>query len=114
MVELDKKYVFHIPLYKYTDNELIAIDIDNIIGTLIVHLNENGYDSAYMTDVKGYYKSRCFDEVLITLFVSTEFLANHKHPEAIFKEWFIKNNDLLAQEAFAYECDNRMHIEKLI
>lgn len=114
MVELDRKYVFHIPLYKYVDDELIAIDTDDIIGKLIAQLNENGYDSAYLTDVKGYYKSRRFDEVLITLFVSADFLTNHKHPEAIFKEWFIESNDLLEQEAFAYECGNKMHIKKLI
>ena len=76
MKELDKKYVFHIPLCKYVNNDLIPIAIENIIDELIKQLNENGYDSLYMTKVKGYYKSRCFDEILITLFVSTPMMLS--------------------------------------
>ncbi len=112
-VELDKKYVFHIPLYKYVDNELIALDMDDIIDELIMQFSEKGYDSLYMSMVKGYYKTRCFDEIIITLYVSSEFLEKHEFPESIFKEWFRKNNELLGQEEFAYECGNKMHIEKL-
>ena len=113
MKELDKKYVFHIPLCKYVNNDLIPIAIENIIDELIKQLNENGYDSLYMTKVKGYYKSRCFDEILITLFVSTRFLTNHYLPEAIFKKWFKANNNILEQEAYTYECNNKMNIEEI-
>lgn len=113
-VELDKKYLFHIPLYKYVDNKLIALDMDDLIDDLIRQFSEKGYDSLYMSKVKGYYKTRCFDEMIITLYVSAEFLKKHEFPEAIFKEWFKKNNDLLGQEEFAYECGDKMYIEKLI
>ena len=47
-VELDKKYVFHIPLYKYVDNELIALDMDDIIDELIMQFSEKGYDSIHV------------------------------------------------------------------
>ncbi|WP_407422258.1 hypothetical protein [Methanobrevibacter sp.] len=51
MIELDKKYVFHIPLYKYVNNDLIPIPIENIIEELIKQFNKNGYDSLYITKV---------------------------------------------------------------
>lgn len=107
MIELDKKYVFHIPKYKFEDNELTPID-SNILKNFITKLNENGYSSAYLTDVKSYYKNRAYDETLITLFTSQE-----REPEKIFKEFFTGNNNILKQEAFAYECNNRMLIETL-
>ena len=113
MIELDKKYVFHIPLYKYVNNDLIPIPIENIIEELIKQFNKNGYDSLYITKVKGYYKSRCFDEILITLFVSTAFIKNHNSPEAIFKKWFKVNNNILEQEAYAYEYNNTMNIHEI-
>ena len=34
MIELDTKCVFHIPLYKFIDDELILIDIDEILGII--------------------------------------------------------------------------------
>ena len=113
-MELNRKYVFHIPTYKYIDNELVEIAIDDAVDELIGQFSANGYESLYLSKVKGYYKSRCFDEIIITLFVSTEFLEKHTFPESIFKEWFKKNNDLLEQEAFSYEINNSMRIEKLI
>ena len=82
MKELDKKYVFHIPLCKYVNNDLIPIAIENIIDELIKQLNENGYDSLYMTKVKGYYKSRCFDEILI-IELNLFLVASHSPPKRI-------------------------------
>ena len=117
MIELNKKYVFHIPLYKYDDNndELIAIDMTGIFDELIDEFEENGYDSLYMTDVNSLYKSRFFSEILISIFVSTERLAKDdvEFPDRIFKKWFKKNNDILEQEGYAYEYNNKMFIEKL-
>ncbi|MBR5503992.1 MAG: hypothetical protein IKV87_06085 [Methanobrevibacter sp.] len=114
MIELNKKYVFHIPLYKIEDDELIPINMDTILDDLIEQFEENGYDSLYMTDVKAYYKSRFFDEILISIFVSTEHLAkeNHEFPDRIFEKWFKQNKKELGQEAFAYEYNNKMFIGK--
>lgn len=108
MTELTEKYVFHIPLYKYVEDELVPIEIDNLFGDLISDLSENGFENFYLTKVKAYYKSRCFDEVLITIFASSDT------PVAIFEKWFIDNNGILGQEAFSYECGNRMIIHDLM
>ena len=108
MIELTEKYVFHIPLYKYVDDELVAIEIDNLLDDLISDLSENGFENFYMTKAKAHYKSRCFDELLITVFTSSN------SPAGIFEEWFRNNNDILGQEAFGYECANSMIIHELM
>jgi len=100
--ELDKKYVFHIPLYKFEDDELIKLEIDDVLDDLMALLKS---DSLYITKVRSFYKSRCFDELLVSLFVS-----GSEKPEEIFKEWFRTNNDILGQESFSYECGDRMFI----
>lgn len=108
MNELDKKYVFHIPLYKYENNDLILLDIDDILNDLIVELGENDFNSLYISKVESYYKTRYFDELLLTLFVESE-----EFPDEIFKSGFRRNNDVLQQEEFAFECRNRLFVEKL-
>ena len=111
MIELDTKYVFHIPIYKYIKGSLILIEYEEILDDLIDSFNQNGYDSLYLTKVRGFYKSREFDELLITIFISSN--QDNESPEAIFKEWFMENNDILEQEAFAYECNGSMFIEEI-
>lgn len=112
MLELDKKYVFHVPLYKYENKELVSIEIKDILDDLVNQLNQKGYDSLYIMKVKGYYKSRGFDELLLTIFISEEQLKrqNQDSPEIVFKNWFKINNNILRQEALAYECNNKMFI----
>ncbi|WP_162685736.1 hypothetical protein [Methanosphaera sp. BMS] len=78
---------------------------------LIDNLNDNGYHSFYMIKAKGFYKSRCFDELLITIFASED--DNKPKPHIIFKKWFADNNNILNQESMAYEYNNTLHIEKL-
>lgn len=107
-MKLNKKYVFHIPLFKFSNNKLIQIEINDILDDLISQLNDNGFENLYMTKVKGHYKSRSFDELLITLFTH-----DSQSPEIIFKKWFEKNNNILKQEEYAYECNNSMYIKKL-
>ena len=107
-MELTEKYVFHIPLYKYVDDELVAIEIDDVLDELIFKLCESGFDGMYMAKVKSFYRSRCFDEILITIFASSSL------PLEIFEEWFRNNNDILGQEAFAYEYANTMIIHELM
>lgn len=107
MKEFSRKYIFHIPLCEYSGEELVLIDIDEILEDLIDRFNENGFDSLYVSKVEGHYKSRRFDELLLTLFCDGDA------PETIFKDWFRLNNDVLRQEAFAFECGNRMYVEKL-
>jgi len=104
MIELDKKYVFHIPLYKYAGGELISIEIDDLLDDLIEKL---GFESLYMTKVKSVYRKRVYDEILITIFTSKG------SPEEVFEKWFRYNNENLGQEAFAYELDGKMYVKKL-
>ena len=104
MKVLDRKYVFHIPLYKYCDGELVSIDIDDLMDDLIEKL---GFESLYVTKVKSVYKKRVYDEILITVFTSKG------SPEEIFEKWFKVNNDVLCQEAFAYEFNDKMVVKKL-
>jgi len=115
MLRLDNKYVFHIPLYKYEDNKLIRLDIDGILANLMEQLNNEGYESLYITEVKSYFKSRSFDELLVTLFISQKRVSDNKQelPDKVFKRWFKQNNHILRQEAFAYEHNNSMIIESL-
>lgn len=108
MIELNTKYVFHIPLYKLIDGDLILIDIEEILEELFDRFSKNGFDSLYITKVKGYYNFRTFDELLINIFTSSD-----GSPEIIFKKWFLENNNILEQEAFAYELNNSMFIEEI-
>ena len=107
MREFKIKYVFHIPLCEFSGDELASIEIDEILEDLINRFNDNGFDSLYVSKAEGHYKSRRFDEMLLTLF------SDDDAPEAIFKDWFRQNNAILKQEAFAFECSNRMYVEKL-
>ena len=105
-MELDMKYVLHIPLSRWENDALIALNVDDLLEELINDLELQGFDSFYVTKVVSYYKSRKFNEVLITIFA-----RDGDAPHEIFKEWFLRHNDKLAQEAFAYELGNKMIIE---
>lgn len=106
-MELDCKYVLHIPLCRWENDRLRSLDVDEQINDLINQLEVNGFDSFYITKVESYYKSRKYDELLITIFAGTE-----ESPQEIFKDWFSKNNDVLGQEAFAYELNNKLIIKE--
>lgn len=112
-MELDEKYVFHIPLSKYTGEELICIKMDGLIDELIDDFTENSYENLYMIKAKGFYKSRSYKEILITIFTSPNEKTGHLSPDEIFKDWFKRNNHILEQEEYAYELNNTLFIEKL-
>ncbi len=96
MIKLREKYVLHIPLSKFEDNVVMDLNIDGIIEELIGQLDSNGFDSFYIAKVQSSYKSRVFDEVLITIFTDSS-----RELIGLFRNWFLKNNDVLRQEAFA-------------
>ena len=108
MTVLDVKYVFHIPLCKFTQDKLSPLNADEIIDDLISEFSESGFDSLYMTKVKSCYMGRLYDEILITLFTT-----ENRAPEEIFEGWFRKNNEILEQVEFAYEKGDRMIIGRL-
>ena len=105
MIELDRKYVFHVPIFKFEDGMLIELEIEDILDELIEELDAR---SLYISKVKSVYRKRIYDELLITLFTTSD-----GHPEEVFERWFRANNDILAQEAFAFEMDGRMFIGRL-
>ena len=43
MIKLDTKYLLHIPLSKYENNDLISIDIDDVLEELISYLNQEQF-----------------------------------------------------------------------
>ncbi len=107
MIRLNLKYAFHIPLYKFVSGKLVPIEIEDILDELVSQFDDNGFHSLYITRINSYYKKRQFDELLITIF------SNDNLPCEIFGQWFRRHNDVLSQEAFAYEIGNAMVIEEL-
>lgn len=105
MIELDRKYVFHVPLFKFEDGELIELEICEVLDDLFEELDAH---SLYISKVKSRYAKRSYDELLITLFTNSD-----EHPEEVFERWFRSNNGILAQEAFAFELDGRMYVARL-
>lgn len=110
MRELNQKYVLHIPLYKFKDNKLTEIDMEDVLNELIGELVKNSYTSFYTQKIKSHYNSRTFDELIITVFSSKD---NRKPVEEIFSEWFLKNNLILGQEEYAYEHNSTLNVEKI-
>lgn len=108
-MELDSKYVFHIPLYKYEDNRLTPLEIDDILCELFDEFHKKGFEGMYVSKVKSRYKGRDYSELLVTLFTTED-----KSPEEIFERWFVKNNEMLKQDEFAYEKGNAMTIVRLV
>lgn len=101
---LNEKYVLHIPLFRHRDGCLEELEIDELLDGLIENLD---CESFYTSRVVSYYKSRCFDEMLITVFTNDDGVAK------VFGEWFRANNHVLGQEAFSYEHNHVLVIEKL-
>ena len=99
MIRLNQRYVFHVSLFKYVENELVAIDFDGVLDGLLCE-----FDSFYITRVESSYKLRKYDELLITVFCDDDSLGE------VFFQWFEKNRDVLAQEAFAYEHNGEMFV----
>ncbi|MBQ2654606.1 MAG: hypothetical protein IJF83_13720 [Methanobrevibacter sp.] len=82
--------------------------MDGPIEELTASLEDGGFVSFYVTKVEGHYKTRKYDELLITIFADGD-----DSPVEIFRHWFLKNNGALCQEAFAYELNSRMIVESL-
>ncbi len=101
---LEEKFVLHIPLYRHVDGNLESLEIDMLLDGLIERLD---CESFYISRVVSYYKSRSYDEMLITIFADDDEVGE------VFKRWFRLNNHILGQESFSYEHNDRMIIEKL-
>ena len=108
LMELECRFVLHIPLSRWENGEVVRLEVDDEIGDLIDCLEAGGFDSFYITRVESRYRSRTYDELLITIFAGKD-----KNPSEIFRNWFYRYNHILGQEAFAFELNNRLIIENL-
>lgn len=111
MLILNNKYVLHIPTLKHINVKEKTIISQDYINILTDNLTKNGYSSFYITKAEGQYKKRNFDEILITIYAPEK--TSTTRPDTIFRQWFIKYNHIFKQESFAYELNNKLHIEKL-
>lgn len=109
MKKLDQKYVLHLPVHKLENEKVTKININKVLDDLVTRLNKNQYHSFYITNVNGHYKSRSFDEILITIFTTKDKIT----PDKIFRKWFKENNHILKQESYAYEYNNTLYVENL-
>lgn len=107
---LSEKYVLHIPLHKFENGKISSLDIDGPLNSLVERLNEEGFDGFYTQNVKSHYKSRVFDELLITVYTSGD---RKDLLEDIFCDWFETSNEILAQEAYAFERNDQLIIRKI-
>lgn len=96
MAILDEKYVFHIPLSKYENGRLIELEIDDILDELL-----SEFESFNITRIESHYKSRSYDELLITVFTSKKITWNHIHGLVFEKQWGI------VPGSYAYEYNGK-------
>lgn len=101
IVKVMTKFVLHVPLYRFNGNNLEEIEIDETLNELMGELTQNGFDG-YISKVRSFYKSRLYDELLITIFSKDTSVLK------IFRKWFSKNNHVLGQESLAYEIGNEL------
>jgi len=108
MLILENKYVLHIPLSRFVNGEMEMLDIDNLLEELFRKLEENGIEGFYTTRTTGFYRSRRYPELLLTVYSNRTSIV-----EVIFEEWFQTHNKVLCQEAFSYEANDRLHVIRL-
>lgn len=102
MLEFEEKIVLHIPLSKYKNNQLVELDIEEALDELIRDLNVKSF---YKTNVESHYHNRSYPELLITIFANDSAEITE-----VFKKWIFKNSDLLEQESYAIEVNNKLII----
>ena len=108
MLILKNKHVLHIPLSRFVNGELKMLDIDDLLEELFRKLEENGIEGFYITHATGFYRSRKYPELLITVY------SNEKETvEEILEKWFQTHNKVLCQEAFSYEANDWLHVIRL-
>lgn len=110
MMTLNTKIVLHIPLVAWKDHAITPIDYAAFKHLLLVALEDAGASSLYTVQATGYYKGREYAETLWTIFC--EETDRDRIVEA-FRRTFREHNDIMQQEAFAYECNGTLHVEEL-
>ena len=110
-MELSEKLVLHVPEEKWCVDHLESIASGHVLDELIGTLENAGVISLYSQNAMGFYKGRCYHEILFTIFCENQ--ARAKTVAEIFGDWFRTHNAVLKQEAFAYEWNGTLHIRTL-
>lgn len=108
-MEYNAKLVFHIPC-KAWDNGLTDIDYKAFKQILLNDLAAIGLTNSYTVSAAAYYKGREYEELLLTVFCENQY--KDKAAET-FRQAFRRHNDIMRQEAFAYECNGNLTVEEL-
>ena len=108
MLICKNKHILHIPLSRFVNGELEMLDIDDLLEELFRKLEEKDIEGFYITRATGFYRSRSYPELLLTVYSNRTNIV-----EAIFEEWFRAHNGVLCQEAFSYEANDRLHVIRL-
>lgn len=108
MLICKNKHILHIPLSRFVNGEMEMLDIDDLLEVLFDKLEENGIEGFYTTRATGFYRSRRYPELLLTVYSNRAGIV-----EEIFEEWFQTHNKVLCQEAFSYEANDRLHVIRL-
>ncbi len=108
-MEYKTKLVFHIPCATW-NNGLIPVNYNAFKQILLEAFAEIGLTSLYTVSAKGYYKGREYDEILLTVFSS---LRGANAAVNAFRKCFKERNNLMKQEALAFERDGVLIVEAL-
>ena len=110
-MELREKLVFHVPEETWCEDHLESIASGHALDDLIGTLKDAGVISLYSQNAMGYYKGRCYHEILFTIFCVDQ--ARAKVVVEIFENWFRTYNGVLKQEAYAYEWNGILYVTPL-
>ena len=108
-MKLTHKLVFHIPQKALVHGVALEIPFSALFPNLVTALYDAGVSGFYVVDGVGFYEGRTYPEKLVTVFCEDA----PEDVEKAYRDWFRHFNDVLQQEAFAYEVDGVLHIEKL-
>ncbi len=107
----DTKLTLHVPCVAKESGGLVKINYEEFKSRLIKALADVGVNSYYTQAATGYYDGAEYDEVLWTVYCEKQ--DGDKIAEALCRT-FRESNDILKQEAFAYERNGVMTVENLI
>lgn len=108
-MKLPHKLVFHIPQKALVHGVALEIPFSELFPNLVTALYAAGLSGFYVVDGVGFYKGRTYPEKLVTVFCGDTMEA----VESAYQDWFQRFNDVLQQEAFAYEVDGELVIKDL-
>ncbi len=108
-MEYSEKLTLHIPHYRW-DGKLIPIDYSSFTEKIVSRLSEIGIEGCYSIVATGYYKGKSYSEDLLTVYCTKDQVEGVVN---IFNRAYKKANDIMQQECFAYEHNDKMYVVSL-